>query len=93
MEWIYFTLAAMLLWTVVNIFDKYIISHELRDPVMVTTVFGFVIYLVFIVASFVFNGAQVLDTEVKLASILAGIFYSVALWFYYYVMKREEVSS
>jgi bacterial/archaeal transporter family protein len=92
MEWIYFTLAAMLLWTVVNIFDKYIISHELRDPMMVTTVFGFVIYLVFIVTSFIFDGAQVLDTEVKFASIIAGILYSVALWFYYYVMKREEVS-
>ena len=92
MEWIYFTLAAMLLWTVVNIFDKYIISHELRDPMMVTTVFGFVIYLVFIIASFIFDGAQVLDTEVKLASMFAGVFYSVALWFYYYVMKREEVS-
>ena len=92
MEWVFYALGAMLLWTVVNILDKYIISHELRDPTMVMIVFGFVIYLVFIVAAFVFGGPVALPLGLKYAAILAGICYSIALWFYYHVMQKEELT-
>ncbi|MBT5503197.1 EamA family transporter [Candidatus Falkowbacteria bacterium] len=91
MLWIIFTLIAMLLWTVVNIMDKYIIGHELRDPILVTTVFGFTIYLLFILVA-VLNGGVIIPVWMVIMAMLAGIIYSTGLGFYYMAMKKVEVS-
>lgn len=91
MLWIIFTLIAMVLWTVVNIMDKYIIGHELRDPILVTTVFGFTIYLLFILVA-VLSGGVIIPVWMVIMAMLAGIIYSTGLGFYYMAMKKVEVS-
>jgi drug/metabolite transporter (DMT)-like permease len=91
MSWILFTIVAMFLWTAVNILDKYIIGHELRDPILVTTIFGFAIYLLFIFVGLL-NGSVFMETTFIILSMLAGIIYSVAISLYYSSMKGIEVS-
>ncbi len=91
MLWIVFTLVAMLLWSAVNILDKYIIGHELRDPILVTTIFGFSISLLFIFLG-LFTGAIIIPVKYMLLSMLGGLVYATAIIFYYSAMKKIEVS-
>jgi len=71
--------------------DKHVVSAELRDEVSVTRIFGIIMGIFFIVAAFVFE-PTVLSKSFSYAAFFAGVVYSAALWFYYYVMRREEVS-
>ncbi|PIR93977.1 hypothetical protein COT97_03695 [Candidatus Falkowbacteria bacterium CG10_big_fil_rev_8_21_14_0_10_39_11] len=91
MEWVLFTLIAMLFWTAVNILDKYIVSHELRDPILTTTIFGVTLYLLFIIFA-VLSGTITTSISVIILSLVAGICYTIALLGYYYSMQRLEVS-
>lgn len=40
MLWITFALLAALAWAIVGILDKYVITHELKDPILATVMFG-----------------------------------------------------
>lgn len=91
MAWIIFTVIAILLWTVDNIMDKYILDHEVRDPILVTTIFGLTTYALFIGFA-VFNGSISLPSDLVLIAVASGLVYSMALWLYYQAMSREEVS-
>jgi len=91
MNWLLLTLIAMVLWSIVNIIDKHIVSAELRDEISVTRIFGLVMSVFFIVLALVFDWS-VISKPVSYIALIAGIVYSAALWFYYYVMHREEVS-
>ncbi|NQT50048.1 EamA family transporter [Candidatus Kuenenbacteria bacterium] len=91
MSWILFTIIAIVIWTVVNIMDKYIIGHEVRDPVLVTTVFGLTIYLLFILFGLI-NGHVLIPWTMILVSMLGGLLYSVGTGTYYLSMKKIEVS-
>lgn len=91
MEWIFFTLIAVGLWAAINIQDKHVLSHELRDPVLVTTVFCLTMYIFFIVVSS-FNSGIMMPMGFIFIAIIAGIIYSVSLWGYYYSLYKEEVS-
>ena len=91
MNWIILTAGAVVLWGLVNIMDKHIISDELKDPKIVTVVYCFTVYLVFIAFALV-RGKIMVDASIILWAMLAGILYSLAQYCYYYVMKKEEVS-
>jgi len=56
MTWLYLVIATIVLWTIVNLFDKYIISHELRDPVLVVTIFGLTSCLLFVGFALIVGG-------------------------------------
>ena len=91
MLWIVFTLIAILLWTVDNIMDKFILDHEVRDPILVTTVFCFTTYLLFIMFA-ALSGPIALPIKMLMIALASGLVYSVALGLYYYAMSGEEVS-
>lgn len=91
MLWIVFTLIAMVLWSIVNIIDKHVVSAELRDETSVTRIAGGIMAILFIVVSFIAE-PSVLQESFSLTAFLAGVVYSVAIWLYYYVMQREDVS-
>ena len=91
MEWIIFTLIAIAFWSVINIQDKHVLSHELRDPVLVTTVFCLTMYLFFIVVS-IFNSGIMMAGNLIVLALISGVIYSFSIWGYYFAMKKEEVS-
>lgn len=91
MLWVYFTLGTIVLWTIVNIWDKYIVSRELRDPVLVSTATGFSICFMYLILGAIF-GTVSISAQAIISAATAGFIYPVAMWLYYYVMEREEVS-
>ncbi len=91
MTWVFFTIIAIVFWAIVNIMDKYIIGHELRDPILVTTVFGITLYLLFVLLA-VFNGGIMIPPIYIGMSMLMGLIYSVAISLYYISMQKVEVS-
>jgi len=91
MEWLLYAFLAMIFLTVVNLMDKHIVSDELRDPMLVTTVFGIGVSVLFLIVALI-NGLTAVPVGTALFSLLAGLCYSCALWFYYHVMQKEEVS-
>ena len=90
-SWVIFTVLAALLYTFVNIFDKYIIDHEMKDPIMATVLAGSSCFLLFtIVGAFVAD--VMLPLHLIIVGILIGVVYNVAIWIYYSTIKKEEVS-
>jgi len=92
MTWLYLVIGTIILWAVVNLFDKYIISHELRDPVLVTTIFGLTSCLLFVGFALFAGGDLFAAPLVAFVTALGGLGYTIATFCYYRAMKGEEVS-
>ena len=82
---------ALVLWSIVNILDKYVVDHELRDPVFVTAIFCLAASILLIGCS-MFFGLQAVSLLVIILAMITGLMYSLAIYLYYTVMKGEEVS-
>jgi len=91
MSWVIFALAAAVIWSIVNIFDKHILSQELKDPILATTATGSSLFLFFSVAS-LFFGSVYLPFSIIVPAFLAGMSYCIAILIYYTVMRKEEIS-
>ena len=91
MSWIFFATIALLLWAFANIVDRYIASRELHDPILITTLFGFCVYLIFIVMS-LFGGHPGVPFSIIVWAFVAGLAYTSACYLYYKVLSREEIS-
>jgi uncharacterized membrane protein len=94
--WIILALSAAILWSASNLLDKFVESHEMRDPRLATVISGFVTLVLFIGFSLVyelFDGPlpQPSESSVYLA-VLAGMCYSIAVLIYYSVLSHSEVS-
>ena len=91
MLWALLSILAALVWSVVNIVDKYVLSKFFKNPVtaiIIFSIFGlassFLIYL--------FHGFGALTSRVIILSFVAGIFYALMAIFYFKAVKIEEVS-
>lgn len=91
MSWIFLSVLAALIWAVVNIFDKYIISKLVDRPIVPVIILG-AIGLLASAAIFFTSGFQPLSTVNILLAITAGIFYVLAVFFYFHAAKIEEIS-
>jgi transporter family protein len=91
MSWITLSLLALILWAIVNILDKYVVDHELRDPIFVTAIFCLAASILLIGSSLLF-GLQTVSVLVISLAMVTGLMYSLAIYLYYTVMRGEEVS-
>lgn len=91
MLWFGFAVLAAVIWTFVDVLDKFVVEKELNDPVLAAGVCGMGIFLTLAVISLIF-GDLVLSLKMMVPSILAAVFYSFALLLYFSGMQREEVS-
>lgn len=91
MTWLIYTLIALVLWAIVNIIDKHVVSVDLRDEISVTRIFGLVMSFFFIIVSLFFE-PSLLKSSISMSGLVAGLIYVLAIYFYYYAMRREEVS-
>ncbi len=93
MSWVLFAFCAGLLWTIVNVIDKYIIGHEYHDATVATVVKSLIILVIFSSASF-FSGT---DLNIPLPfitlSVLSGAALSIAILFYYQSLKTGDIST
>lgn len=91
MSWIFLSILAALIWSVVNIFDKYIISKLVEKPIVPVIVMG-IIGLIASAAIFIFHGFQPLSVINIVLAIVAGIFYVLMTFLYFHAIKIEELS-
>jgi transporter family protein len=91
MLWIFFTLVAAFLWAIVNILDKFIITNKVKDPILATIFSGIATFFLFILVSLIV-GNIFLSIKVIIIAALAGVSYNIAVWLYYIVLSKEEVS-
>lgn len=92
MTWIFFTLLAGFIWTVVNIFDKHIIGHECRDPIVAIVVKSYTLFTVFAIAAFLSGASIAIPEPLVWISLITGAVLSTGIYFYYASIRRADVS-
>jgi len=89
--WAVFAILAALFWSFVSIIDKHVINQELKDPIIATFVASVSFITVFSIIALI-KKTTLLPVDIMAYSLLAGIFTTFAIWFYYYALREEEVS-
>jgi chloramphenicol-sensitive protein RarD len=91
MSWVLFTILAVVIWVIVDILDKFIVSHKIKDPVLATVISSISTFPLLCLVSVLF-GNIFLPLNIIFISILIGVFYNIAIYFYYFAMGEDEVS-
>ena len=91
MLWLILVFIALFIWTFENVIDKFVISHDLKDPVTLVTIFGLVFGMIFVAVG-VFLGDNFFNQSLILWAAVGGILYIIAVWLYFYLMEYGEVS-
>ncbi len=91
MEWVLFSILAVIIWSVVNIVDKYVLTKWIEKPVIPTMILG----VVGLAASFIVyltQGFSELSFSNILLAFLAGLLYVLMSLLYYKSVQLEEIS-
>ena len=87
MSWFVFALIAAFLWSLVNLIDKHVIDKELKDPILCSTVYSFMVFIIFFFSSLAFG-----LPSFSWQAFLAGLLFSLAIYCYYKALTSGEVS-
>ncbi len=90
--WIILTLVAAILWALVGLLDKFIVSHELRDPLLATVISGIAASLVFLTITLFLRPPLLIPVHLILIILFGGVFYTLAMYFYFSAVKKAEIS-
>ena len=90
--WVILSIIAASLWAITSLINKFVLSHEMRDPILATIIDGANVFVLFIVASFIFGKGILIPFHLIIVSLLAGFFYVSSAYFYYSAVKKGEIS-
>lgn len=91
MDWVIFSLLSRALYAADNVIDKVLIGKYLKDPVILTLLYG--IFPLFLsIGIIAFNGLSLLDLEPTALAIFAGAIQVPAILAFYRAVAREEIS-
>lgn len=90
--WIILTLAAAFFWAVISLLDKFIVSHELKDPLLATVVSGFATVLVLLTMTLFLQPPIFVSLPIILILLFGGISYVLATYFYFLAVRKAEIS-
>jgi len=91
--WITYTFAAIILWTIVELIDKFVVDFEIHDPIVATVICGITTFLIFQMFALMFGNFSGLDLKIILISIFVGVLYNLSTWFYYIGVQKEDLST
>ena len=91
MEWVFFTLLAVFLWSICSIIDKYVLKKYIKDPMIIMTFFA-IFQLIFAFVVFVFQPVTIPPLNTLLFSLASGIAYFIFIFLYIKSLLVEEVS-
>ncbi len=91
MPWIELVILALLLFTVANLIDKFVMTEELTDPILGTTIVSFISFIILIITPLALDRATI-DLEISIIGITTGFIASTGLWFYFKSLVKEEAS-
>lgn len=91
MSWVLLALIAAVLFAIVNILDRHILTHDVRDPILACHIsdVGAIVIILILVA---ITGDIRLPFPVMFAAVGAGMIFSIGNFFYYTAIKRIEAS-
>lgn len=92
MSWIIYPIAVAFIWAIIDIIDKHVIDGELKDPLVCTTISGFVLFLLFSIIAIVKGTVFNVPNLARVLLVLAGAIYAIAVIFYYSAFQKEKVS-
>ena len=90
--WVILSFIAASLWAITALINKFVLSHEMHDPILATIIDGGNVFVLFIVASFIFGKSILIPFHLVIISLLAGFFYIFSAYFYYSAVKKGEIS-
>lgn len=90
--WIILTLTAAFFWALSSLFDKFILSHELKDPFLAATVSGIVSTPIFVIPALLLKSTILISFNLILVTFFAGVFAMIAFYFYLSAVRRAEIS-
>jgi bacterial/archaeal transporter family protein len=91
MTWEWIAILAAILFTGVGILDKYIISKELRDAKLDTSISGIVLAAVLMLVPLIF-GKVTSNPYTIIFGLIAGISFAIGYWFYFRALGGGEAS-
>jgi transporter family protein len=91
MNWIFLTLLAASLETVSNILDRYILKNDLKHTDTLLILWGYFAAIMFVAPAFLV-GTFSFDAGAITVGLISGLFYLVAMHYYYKAMNSGEVS-
>jgi drug/metabolite transporter (DMT)-like permease len=91
MLWAVLAVFAALIWAIVNIVDKFIVTKWFRNPLIPVLFFGLFGFFATLTIFFVLGFSYLSPINIILA-LLAGVFHTVTYLFYFMALKLEEVS-
>lgn len=89
--WAILSISAALLWSVVNIIDKYVLSKWIREPLVVIIIISFIGLIASGGVYFIYEFQPISYFNILLA-LLAGVFHFFCYILYFKALKIEEVS-
>lgn len=90
--WIILTVIAALLWSVVSLINKHVLSYEMHDPILATIISGIGTFILFLIVPFILKNNLLIPIHIIFFSLIAGIFYCISLYLYYSAIKIGEIS-
>ncbi len=91
MSWILFSILAAIVWAIVNIIDKYVLTKLVKTPIIPVMLFG-IIGLVISIFMYFFKGFSELSYFHIFVAFIAGFCYLLMVLFYFKAIQIEEVS-
>jgi transporter family protein len=91
MLWAYLALAAAFFWSVTELFDKFVMDHEIDTGRLAAALSSVPFFLAFVVTAPLFGKISFSGSIVG-AGFLSGVIYYLALQTYYEGIRLEEVS-
>ena len=91
MLWILLSISAAFIWATLNIFDKYVLTKWIIRPIIIMMILGVVGLIASVIVYFVYGFSELSNFNVLLA-LISGIFYILAILFYFKAVSIEEIS-
>ncbi|MBU1112063.1 MAG: EamA family transporter [archaeon] len=91
MSWILLALGATLIWTIINIIDKFLADNKINNIKYATFISGITVFAIFLIPTLI-KWEISLAPKVIIFGILGGLFYNFGVWLYYKALQMEEVS-
>jgi uncharacterized membrane protein len=90
-SWQFLALIATLMWAIINIVDKHIVSEKIKKLSVVMT-FDAIGAVIAVLAIIVFSRVEIPGFSLLLLLIVSGVIWVPAVYFYYKALQIEEVS-
>lgn len=92
MAWIVYSLLAGVIWAIVNIIDKFVISKLVKKPIVQIIFLGLMSLLTAIGVA-IFHGIGVISPWHVIVALISGVLYTGMTLFYFKAMMADDVSS